>query len=242
MNFDKIILFIYNKIPVIKKYRLKKLNKYLEPIDLEKLMSNIESLTQKPTIRSIIKNDDKLYNDYFENFKSVMESNFDQEKLHNFYYNSEWVKINRVNFNPFSTNIGTYNYVNNKLRFKKESFNHEFFHLSSTDYDSIYESSGFSIDIDRMSLGNALNEGYTDLLTNRYFDENIDDYYYIEAKYASNLEKIIGKDIMEELYLKGDFFGLIKELKKRYDIKEIEKFLIGFDVISLYRNKYLSNE
>lgn len=242
MNFDKIILFVYNKIPFIKKYRLKKLNKYLEPIGLESLMDNIQELTQDPMIRSIVENNDKLYNDYFENFKSVMETNFDREKLHNFYYNSEWVKINRVNFNPFSYNIGTYNYLNNKMRFNKNSFNHEFFHLSSTDYDSMYESSGFSININDMCLGNALNEGYTDLLTNRYFGEEIDDYYYIEAQYASNLEKIIGRDTMEDLYLKGDFFGLIKELKKYYNINEIEKFLIDFDVISLYRNNYLSYE
>lgn len=242
MNFDRIILFVYNKISIIKKYRLKKLNKYLETIGIESLMKNIEQLTQDPIIRTIIKNNDKLYNDHLKNFKNVMEANFDSEKLSNFYYNSEWVKVNRVNFNPFSSNIGTYNYLNNKLRFNEKSINHEFFHLSSTNYDSIYISSGFVINIDDIGLGNALNEGYTDLLTNRYFGEDIDDYYCIEAKYASNLEKIIGKEIMEDLYLKGDFFGLIRELKKYYDINEIEKFLIDFDAISLYRNNYLSNE
>lgn len=247
MEFEKIILYVYNLSP-IKKYRLRRLNKYLEPIGLSNIMLLENKKIKNKTIRRIVFNNSKEYIKNYNKFKKKLEKNFSYGDLHNFYYNSEWVKVykNSLNLNPFDPIFGAYDHINNKLYFIKNNFkeaiNHELFHLSSTDFDSPNESSGFSIDVNGRTFCEGINEGYTDLLTQRYFGEDIEDSYCNEAKLANNLEKIIGKRKMEKLYLNADVFSLIKLLKKYYDIDEIEQFLINVDVLYLYDFDCLSED
>lgn len=242
MNVEKILLFVYKIFPKIKKYRLQKFQKYLEPFGIEEFISQYKFQKNSEKIQNLTQIKGKKYKQLYDNFKKILEENFDSDDLHNFYYNSEWVIVNKFTFNPFTTSIGFYDLETNKIKFKLTSFNHEFFHLASTnnEFDSVI--SGFHISDKEKSLGYSLTEGYTDLLTERYFNENIEDYYFLEAKYARGLERIIGKKTMEKLYFRADFVGFIKELKKYYDISEIEKFLINMDVILLYRKKYLCTE
>lgn len=247
MNLENIILFAYDIFPIIKKYRVYRLNKYLEPVNI----SGFEKTKDKEEIevtRKLIETKNEEYRKAYEDFKKVLEENFESDDLVNFYYNSEWVSVYRVNYdlNPFCFISGRYDHIKNKLFLNKKnlkkSSNHEFFHMGSTNHNSVYQSSGFSIDIHNQTLGNGINEGYTDLLTQRYFNENIEESYSLESRFASNLEKIIGQKKMEKLYLKGNFFEFVKELEKYYDIEEIEKFLINIDVISALYSSYLSEE
>lgn len=238
----KLIITFFASIPPIKKYKLQKINKCLETVDLKKILALNHEIVMKEYIRELTNCNYCVYLEAHNNFRKKMEENFDAESLHNFYYNSEWVKASKIKFGILRSNTGTYNQYTNKIRFRKDSLNHEFFHMCSTNYDSTYVSSGFSIDLHEKSIGNGINEGYTDLLTARYFDEDISDSYFIESKFAANLEKIIGRETMEKLYMKGDFIGFIKSLTQFYTIDEIEQFLLEFDVVSLYIDEYLSKE
>ncbi len=93
------------------------------------------------------------------------------------------------------------------------------------------------------SLGSALNEGYTELLTERYFNHGeeargtIGDYeaqvgYIFERSIASKLEKIVGQEKMESLYLNANLPGLINELKNYASEEEIMKFISKTDFLS----------
>ena len=81
-------------------------------------------------------------------------------------------------------------------------------------------------------IGNALNEGYTEALTKRYFGTN--GAYAYEVLIVEHLEQIIGKELMETLYFKADLNGLIEELSKYVPEYEISEFITSFDVMSKY--------
>ena len=87
-------------------------------------------------------------------------------------------------------------------------------------------------------IGSGLNEGYTQLLTERYFGETneIAASYKICMFFSKKLEEIIGKDKMQSLYLNANLTELINELKK-YDTEEnIIKFIKSLDTILKYIN------
>ncbi len=238
----KIIITFFNSIPPIKKYKLQKINMHLEPVDLKEILDLNNEIVMHEYTRELTNCKNNVYLEAYENFRKTIEKKFDAEYLHNFYYNSEWVKANKMRFNIFRLKSGTYDCNKNKIRFRKDSLNHEFFHMCSTNYDSSYVTCGFSLDLDKKSIGDGINEGYTDLLTARYFNEDISNSYLIESKFAANLERIIGRETMEKLYMNGDFIGFIKCLTQFYTIDEIEKFLLEFDIVSLYSDEYLSED
>lgn len=242
MIIGKIILFVYNIFPSVKKYRLKRFGKYLETFGLEKFILNYKNLEKNNDIRTLTTKKEKFYTEAYNNFKNVLESNFDSSDLHNFYYNSEWVIVHKFISNPFTYTTGYYDSEKNKLKYKKESLYHEFFHLASSNTEIKPSYCGFHINKDDKGIGYALNEGYTDLLTERYFNEDIENSYYEEAQFARSLERIIGKKKMEKLYLNADIIGLINELKKYYNLEEIEQFLINMDVILMIGNPYITPE
>lgn len=94
-------------------------------------------------------------------------------------------------------------------------------------------------------IGEALNEGYTELLVGRYFKEKQElvknelkeEIYYYEKIYANALEMILSKEKMEKFYFNSDLFSLIRKLRKFYDSQEIIDFLIKTDFILRYRNR-----
>ena len=96
----------------------------------------------------------------------------------------------------------------------------------STDYHTpIY--SGFSIG----KLGNGLNNGYTNLLVKRYFNKSKES-YPIEMKIAFNIEQIVTKKLMEQLYFKADLNGLINELSKYSSKQQVVDLINSIDYIN----------
>ena len=96
--------------------------------------------------------------------------------------------------------------------------------------------SGFrqhSSNLNCTTIGIGLNEDYTELLTNRYFANEFDCSigYEYAAKIAEMVEKIVGKDKMENLYLTSNLYGLIKELNKYSNSFEIMKFISDTDFV-----------
>ena len=90
----------------------------------------------------------------------------------------------------------------------------------------------FSPPYDR--FGESLNEGYTELLTERYFITQRKPYYY-EVDISSKLENLVGKNLMEKYYFNSDLKSIIKELEKFGN--NVEFFIRKFD--SLYNNNFI---
>lgn len=88
-----------------------------------------------------------------------------------------------------------------------------------------------------VDLGRGLNEGYTQLLTERYFGSIYGDKIYIfEVHFARMTEEIIGKSKMESLYLNANLNGLIDELKKFESKENIMRYICHLDFINKYIN------
>jgi len=108
---------------------------------------------------------------------------------------------------------------------------HELFHFSSAKKSGKDYCTGFK----KGTLFEAFNEGYTEVLTKRYFFYKAKhQVYLIERNLAELLEVIIGKDLMENIYSKADYLSLLIEFSKYTESQdETYKTLQNFGLISL---------
>ncbi len=144
--------------------------------------------------------------------------------------------------------IAKYNILTNCIEIDKNDFNnvivHELFHMASSFYcqDDNIVYSGFSqfSKKTKKDIGNGINEGYTQLLSERYFanNTNIEKSYSLQVHYVQKLENIVGNKLMEKMYLQADLLGLIEELKIYENIENIMNFISAMDFIE----KYLTNK
>lgn len=169
-----------------------------------------------------------------------------KDNLTNFKNNIKTLKIEENDFqNRPVGNAGNYNELENKIYlrdlFANDIIYHELFHLASTKTidDKIY--SGISISNSNGSHNVGLNEGYTQLLTERYFpsDFSYTLSYPYEVIIASQIEKIIGAEKMLSLYLNADFKSFILVLENYLDENEIKELINNIDFIheNLYQNR-----
>lgn len=108
----------------------------------------------------------------------------------------------------------------------------EFLHLASSYYDKENKTAfcGFR----QKSIGSGINEGYTELLASRIYNEdNKITAYYEEVKIAKLLEFFFDnpKDI-ENLYFNCNLSGLISYLENYAERSEIIKILLDIDYIN----------
>lgn len=222
---------IYKGYRISKDYKVKDINKIVSPkLELESKRINLRkeiSFEEKKEINKFIK---------------VLLKNFDLSVLTNFYNNINRLKVEISN----SYYRSTYNANDNTIRYNYlPVIYHELFHMSSTYFDNHEETincySGFTFmevkNFKIYKVGIGLTEGYTELMTERYFEEffkKVLNPYFIEKSVASQVEKIVGKSLMERLYLTANLKGLIDELNKYKSEEEIAQFLTNFDFIVKY--------
>ena len=188
----------------------------------------------------------KPFFDKIINFHDVLSNNFKENDLNNFYNNINNLKIYEksfklINFVLGKGREGLYEPVKNKLCISKEckddtTLYHELFHMSSSFVKDKLICSGFAqmnSKSNNKTIGVGINEGYTELLTSRYFNNEKPNTYLEQTIICDSLEKIIGKDKMKSLYLNADLYGLVMELNK-YISKED---LIGF----IYYSDFITN-
>ena len=187
----------------------------------------------------------KDFSDEINNFITVLKSNFSAEDLVNFKKNIRSLSVYGVRFQisdlgyvpDYGTFLGRYDMLTNRIAIdlskdkEKRSIYHELFHMASTKRGNILTNCGFRYyKNDKVSYGRGLNEGYTDILTQRYFyNKDYEIMYDNEYIYALLLERIIGKDKMESFYLRGDLNGLISELEKYDTLDNILHFIKELD-------------
>ena len=192
-------------------------------------------------------------------FSSIDYSIFDEEKLKDsimdfsYFVEKTFPSYNLVNFYNNINNLiitneelegkgGRYNSRTNILEYDSESsIYHELFHMASSIYKDNISYCGFHQASKKynINIGKGINEGYTEILTHRFFEKNIYKKYKAyenEQDIVSKLEKIVDQERMELLYLNANFYGLISELKKYVSEEEAMSFITMVDFYSTYIN------
>lgn len=178
-------------------------------------------------------------------FVNTVVEKMPRENLKNFNNNINSLYIFKVDkkiLNPAF--LGCYSPVDNTIdSIDDESLYHEFIHMmSSTCCDDVYYS-GFRQSSAPL-FGRGIDEGYTQVLTERYFKDKISgSHYVLEFYFASMLEKIIGKEKMESLYFNCDLKGLIDELSVYSSEEEVKDFISNLDLWHecIYDNKCVTS-
>lgn len=227
--------------------------KYFKPVSVKKISSTPIISRQINIIdRERLKKEN--CGELILKFVDYVTKSFKDDDLTNFYNNVNSFKVcfddapfETGGYTPITNMVNIYIKIENGMNGIDTTLPHELFHMASAYYDKKTNTCycGFGQNTNKLSIGLGLTEGYTQLLTNRYIDENIGNsndigYFYVyETFIMSKLEDIIGKEKMEELYFKANLLGLIKELEKYADIREIISFIRKLD--QLCNLSYIKN-
>lgn len=209
-----------------------------------------------------IQKKDKCIGKYIDKFENVIKEKIPEESLKNFYYNINNLKVKKCGFkiirllNKKRHLQGQYSMLKNEIRINKKIdiekvVYHELFHLASSsktrDKNLVIINCGFStIVLDFIknrgtTKGEALTEGYTELLAQRYFDNNNIlrkfEIYAFENKITESLEEIIGENNMSKYYLNSDCASLIEDLSKYSSKEDTIKFIDETDDLFQYEEQ-----
>ena len=174
-------------------------------------------------------------------FTSVLEQNFPKEDLVMMYKNLGNLKMQIVD--DMKSN-GSYDPYDNSILIKKDKYPttlpHELFHLTTSRRLINNSVCGFHFVSKGLSIGLALNEGYTDIMANRYFKKDIRfSAYGREIRYFDILEKLFGTKVIEKLYMRADLVELIKLLTDYKEEKDVINFIIKIDdILRIEKCKY----
>lgn len=239
------ILFFVN-ITFLKSHNTYSLQKNKKPKNISEVVLPPEINKQSLLINHKTNNDlAEEYKNIVVSFQKKLSSIFSEEDLSIFYNNLVSLKIfensKKISHIPFGNNIlGEYDSDKNSITFSKDSdistIYHELFHVASSVNDDTNYYSGFRINSKKNSLiiGRGINEGYTELLTERYFINGESRRYFYSKNIVKFLEIIVGKEKMEKLYLCANLYGLINELKKYSTDNDIMKFINNMDFLLTY--------
>lgn len=183
------------------------------------------------------------FSDLIMEFVSVVVNRFPLDDLVNFYNNLNRLDVYSNRFERFHFNgsrlvvtAGKYNVKGNYIiingKKNRTVIYHELFHLASSVYSDNLGYTGFCQYTSDSSFGAGINEGYTELLAERYFDKQLKGAYLLEIQFAYLVEKIVGTERMSSLYLRADLNGLISELAKYSSEEEAINFISNIDFLS----------
>jgi len=214
---------------------------------LKKENTAIKEIVSSPNInisqnnnKDNIYNFDKKFNEYIDNFITYIKKEKPNINLELFFTNLKTLTIeekNKIKFIFFKDNVrGRYNSKKNKIYILKNdilySIYHELLHCASRKNIKSIISVGFRKASGFIDIGRGLNEGYTNVLEERYFKNiGISKGYTLEAYISSLLEKIVGQEKMTELFFNADLHQLIEELKKYSPKSDITTFIKNLDEI-----------
>lgn len=188
------------------------------------------------------------YNQMISEFYDILDSNFGHCNLSIFYQNFKNLQIRdrRRNILDYlniavsgASAAAEYDqkrnrmYVVEKKQHKlKNVIAHELLHMATSKEDDFAMCCGFQQynKKTKILIGTALNEGYTEHINQQhFFPDYFEDSYLHEQSIAYEIEKIVGRSKMEQLYFEADLYGVIKELTKYASLEEVIGFLRDFD-------------
>ena len=179
--------------------------------------------------------------DTIEEFYSKLSNKVDDKLLINFRNNLESLKINKGKTNHFFIG-GYYCASNNSIIYtknKKHLLFHELLHMASSHREKNVLYTGFEQYTGGVSVGDGFNEGYTELLTNRFFNKNkfdnkgiifMDIYNYL-VRVMRVVEDVVGKDKMIEYYFKSDMPSLCNDLLKYINESDLRLLFANTDYL-----------
>jgi len=186
-------------------------------------------------------------------FHQTLIENLKENNLSYFYNNINNIDILSKNFNLKNLILNprskaNYNPINNTIMVQEKDYLqtifHELFHMASSFYNDEdgFIFSGFMQESKTgNSIGRGLNEGYTQLLTERYFENTLKAYKYLKT-ISEKIEHIVGQDKMEGLYFKANLQILIQELSQYEKEENILRFIYNIDFLEKHLNdKHLFN-
>ena len=231
-NINALSTSTYSKFKKKKEQRKVIIISRPEIIPLKLKKEDLNKIERKPLGKELVKFRKKLYKKINNQNLNLLNNNIASLKIKIKYLAPEILLL------KFAS--GKYNIVKNKITilklFESSAKVHEFFHLASSYYDKNYKLgfSGFQQIIfeKKKSFGQGLNEGYTELISRRYFGiENsyISYRYEVCMFFAKKLEEIVGKDRMETFYLNADLFSLYKYLSKFDEGSNVATFIAILD-------------
>ena len=183
---------------------------------------------------------DEQIQEYISYFASKLQTIAKEEDLIIFAHNIKTLKIRKrkFDFEKLRNTIAYYLSVNNTIYLLSKDYvkviYHELLHMASTHYDKsnndIY--GGFSQRYhDGSKIGFGLDEGYTQYLAEKHFENFFKTYKY-ETTTMKIIENIIGEDKMLSLYLNANLYGLINEMEKYVSRNDIFSFIKKLDFVS----------
>ena len=183
------------------------------------------------------------------NFTKTLENNFSSLDLAYFYNNIRTLSIETLRKEIYNETVGEYSTYGNYILLYDDSLQtlyHELFHMASSLEKNNKYYLGFRQVNGEREVGWGINEGYTELLTRRYFfnDKNLTyiHNYSNEVKIVTYLEKIVGRKKMESLYLRADLVGLLKEIRMYLTNEETVDFISKTDRIRYLYYTLMSNK
>lgn len=214
----------------------------------------------------ILNNNISLFKEYFNidyvefitGFMDVLSFYFTDEQLENARRNLRKLKIKIIEKEELEKNVSYYAFydstensivinletINNHNRSLYSVLYHEFLHMASS-YSTGQIGLGIDMEDNDKIWGRMLNEGYTEILTHRYFAFDLKESDYKDyVFFALILEKIVGRDKMEYFYMKGDLNGLICEFKDKglsddeiiYIIDRLDKSFYSYNKLNVFLN------
>lgn len=180
-------------------------------------------------------------NDYIYNFIITMNENNKGKYMENFYSNLKNCKIadntilQKLFFNnelfggSRITKRNLYLLLEDKTNQKSLTPYHELLHLLTT---IIKDENTVLIGLQYNDFGKGLNEGYTELLTKRYFSHLTEDNTEIYPSFTwflDMIEEIVGQERLEDHFFSCDLNGLIKDLTQYCSEKKALKLIHYMD-------------
>ena len=228
-----------------KDFKLKGVKTASLPIEVQRKYDDIDE-------EEILK---KEFGNLILDFAKTVKEKIPEANLSTFLNNINTLKTTTQNYSlenkVLNNHIqGEYISETNTISLSKKNFSltiyHELFHAISTIYDKASETAycGFNQIIKKKeSIGNGLNEGYTQLLSVRYFGDRkiMTNAYIYEQRIASIIEKIVGKEKMRSLYFSSNLIGLMNELTKYSSEEEVHDFITSLDFVNDHMgDKYIT--
>lgn len=201
----------------------------------------------------------KINNKYVNKFIDVMINNGKEKYLNNLYSNLRITKIIDCEMiqNLIAKNSSTYggNYyiggkiillLGDKINIENYVVNltpyHELLHLLTT---KIENENVISIGISSNTFCDGINEGYTELLTQRYFgylsEEEVDT-YNVYKWFSFMIEEIVGRELFEKCYFEVNQDLFIKELSNYSSEKDVIELINVIDCLFNNEDKVYSIE